>query len=395
MPVAPTVYLDLSHTSHTRARTGIQRVSRALRRELAGTCTAVCFDPYEDAWRPLETWEERNLAAAGPALSRGSQWPLSARLRGKIRRAAGRSPRLASGPNASGAVIVPEIFSPAVAAALPRLSALSAGPCVALFHDAIALQFPEHTPASTSARFPGYLRDLLQFDGVAAVSEASRDSLLEYWTWLGASRIPQVAAIPLGIDVRGSAPAPAAPGGTPTVLCVGSIEGRKNHVALLDACEALWSREVSFTLHLVGLSNRETGGPALEKIEGLRAAGRPIRYDGPATDDALDAAYEACAFTVYPSIAEGFGLPIAESLARGRACLCRSDGALGEIARGGGCLDIGTAGAGAIAAAMRSLLASPFDLATLEAQARARRLKGWPQYAAELLAWIDTLKRNV
>ena len=38
--------------------------------------------------------------------------------------------------------------------------------------------------------------------------------------------------------------------GEPVVLCVGSIEGRKNHLALLDACEQLWSQGATFTLTL-------------------------------------------------------------------------------------------------------------------------------------------------
>jgi glycosyltransferase involved in cell wall biosynthesis len=390
--MAAPILLDLSHTSHTRARTGIQRVARSIRRELGTRCTAVTYDPFESAWRPLEPWEESNLAATAPAASRGSRWPVSARLRGRVRRLLGRTAPL-PGQGAAG-VIVPEIFAPDVARALPFLSAASAGPRVALFHDAIALQFPEFSPQSTSARFPGYLRELLLFDGVAAISEASRGCLLEYWSWLGVKRTPPVAAITLGIDSPASLPAPAALSDCPTILCVGSIEGRKNHAALLDACESLWASEARFKLRLVGLANRETGGPALEKIESMKAAGRPIEYRGPEADEALEAAYGACAFTVYPSIAEGFGLPVAESLVRGRACLCRLDGALGEVARDGGCLGIGSAGAVEIASAIGVLLGSPFDLATLEASARARRFKSWSQYTSELLAWMGTLQRD-
>ena len=388
--------LDLSHTSHTRARTGIQRVARAIHRELEGRCEAVCFDPYEGAWRPLEPWEERNLTAADPASGRGARWPLGARVRGRARAFLHRTPPLeAPRPGDKGpvGVIVPEIFSADAAAGLPALFAAARGPRVALFHDAIALQFPEYTPRSTSARFPGYLRDLLQFDGVAAVSEDSRRCLVDYWAWLGAARTPQVAAIPLGIDTPRANPPPAPAGDVPTVLCVGSIEGRKNHAALLDACESLWSRGARFELRLIGLANPETGAPALERIERLRAAGLPVRYAGPEGDGALEAAYGECAFTVYPSIAEGFGLPVAESLVRGRPCLCRTEGALGEIAAGGGCMSLGAAGAGEIAAAMGVLLASPYELALLGAAARARRFKGWAQYAGELLAWMGTLER--
>jgi glycosyltransferase involved in cell wall biosynthesis len=291
-------------------------------------------------------------------------------------------------------VLVPEIFSPAVAGALPALFAASAGPRVALFHDAIALQLPELTPRATVARFPGYLRELLLFDGVAAVSEDSRESLADYWRWLGVKRAPVVAAITLGLDPAPGPVGAAAKGAVPTVLCVGSIEARKNHAALLDACESLWARGARFQLRLVGMANAETGGPALERIRRLRSAGRPVRYDGALGDEALEAAYGECAFTVYPSLAEGFGLPVAESLSRGRACLCRSSGALGEVSRGGGCFGLGEAGPAEIAAAIGRLLESPAQLASLEAAARGRRFKTWAEYCRELLGWMDGLRRD-
>jgi glycosyltransferase involved in cell wall biosynthesis len=365
---------------------------RSLRGALAGRARAVCFDPNESVWRTLEPWEERNLAAADAAGARGARWPLRARITGRLRRLSGRARPLA--PASAGGVLVPEIFSPEVAAALPGLFSAAQGARVALFHDALALQYPEFTPRSSVARFPAYLRELLQFDGIAAVSQASRDCLLDYWRWLGATRLPQVVALPLGIDAAPAADGAAPPGAVPVILCVGSIEGRKNHAALLDACETLWSGGAAFELRLVGLSNTETGAAALEKLGRLRASGRPVRHDGPVSDQALEAAYRQCAFTVYPSLAEGFGLPVAESLARGKPCLCRTEGALGEVARGGGCLSLGAAGPAEIASALGRLLASPSERASLEAEARGRRFKSWEGYAAELLAWAGTLRRG-
>jgi len=47
---------------------------------------------------------------------------------------------------------------------------------------------------------------------------------------------------------------------------------------------------------------------------------------------------ENALFTVYPSLMEGFGIPILESLWHGKPCVCGGNGALGEVARGGGCL---------------------------------------------------------
>ena len=77
------------------------------------------------------------------------------------------------------------------------------------------------------------------------------------------------------------------------MLSVGSIEGRKNHLALLEACEALWARGQRFTLHLIGPAQPETGAAALARIRALEAAGRPLRYDGPVTDAAVEAACQA------------------------------------------------------------------------------------------------------
>ncbi len=190
--------------------------------------------------------------------------------------------------------------------------------------------------------------------------------------------IPRLSPFPLASTRRRPMPVRRTPRKPPVLLCVGSIEGRKNHAALLEACETLWSRGLGFELRLVGISNPETGGPALEKLERLRASGRPLRHDGPVDDATLEAAYRECSFTVYPSLAEGFGLPVAESLARGRPCLCRTDGALGEIARGGGCIGLGAAGPSEIAAGDRRAAGKPLQLASLSAEAaRGRKFKAW------------------
>lgn len=389
--------LDLTHTSHTRARTGVQRVARSLHRAWTGRALALTHDPYRAAWRPLEPWEQENLAAESPAAKRGALWPLAARVRGRVRRALGANSRHLLPPGSAG-LVVPEIFSAATAAALPALFAAARGPRVAVFHDAIALQFPEFAPAKTMARFPPYLRELLAFDGIAAVSEDSRAALVDYWRWLGAAAMPPVAAITLGVDVPATS-APVVPNAhdpdaEPVVLSVGSIEGRKNHLALLDACEQLWAQGRRFTLHLIGLAQPQTGGAALARLRALQAAGRPLRYDGPVGEAALEAAYAACTFTVYPSPLEGFGLPVLESVGRARPCICSARGALGESARGGGCLALDTVGAADLAPAIARLLDQPAERAALAHAARARRFRTWQNYADDLAAWLGTLTRR-
>ncbi len=381
--------LDLSHTSHVRARTGIQRVARALHLELGPGARAITHDPYRGAWRTLEAWELVNLTAGQPTGQRGARWPLAARLRGRGARWSGHAAPVL--PKNSG-LIVPEVFSPQVASALPALFAAIHGPRVAVFHDAIALQFPELSPAQTVARFPAYLHELLTFDGIAANSATSRDTLLDYWHWLGVPATPPVVAMPLGVDRPVPNDLPPPPEQSPTLLCVGSLEARKNHVALLEACEQLWARGLQFQLRLVGLVQRETGAAALARVRALQAFGRPLRYDGPLGDAALRAAYTECTFSVYPSIVEGYGLPVIESLAHGRPCVCSARGALGESALGGGCVALEHVDATSLAAAIGRLLAAPAEVAALAAAARARRFRTWADYSTDLSAWLRTLR---
>jgi glycosyltransferase involved in cell wall biosynthesis len=387
--------LDLSHTCHTRARTGIQRVSRALRGELGAAALPVTHDPYARSWRPLAAWEEGNLAATGGAARRGARWPWRARVRGWLAAVGrGRGRVAAEGLRPNRGVLVPEVFSPAAAAALPALLAAADGPAVAVFHDAIALQHPEFSPPGTVARFPAYLLELLWFDGVAAVSEASRDALCAYWEWQGLRDHPPVVAIPLGVDVPAAGVVAPAVEGPPEVLCVGSLEGRKNHLSLLAAAECLWREGIRFRLRLMGLVQPATGAAAAARARELQAAGFPLIHEAGAGDAAVAAAYAACAFTVYPSRVEGFGLPVLESLAHGKPCVCAGRGALGETARGGGCLTVDDPGPEELAAALRRLLTDSAALAGLAAAARARPIRRWADHAADLVAWQGGLARR-
>lgn len=365
-------------------------MTRSLFAELAQAreATGICYDPYLRAWRALNAGELARLRPGQVAASsRGAKWPLHQRLAGHARRLSGNQPALPAGE----ALVCPELFSPSAAAHLPELLRAVRGPRVAVFHDAIGLKLPELSPPGTVARLPAYLRELLVFDGVATVSEDSAASLRDYWTWLGVTDAPPVQAIPNGLEAIPGPAVDRAPGHPPRVLCVGTIEGRKNHLALLEACEALWAEGLVFELQLLGLARADTAGRALARISALQRAGRPLLYQGPAADAALHAAYRQCAFTVYPSFLEGFGLPVLESLQHGKPCVCSARGALGESARGGGCVALESVDANRLTEALRRLLENNRELAALSAAARARNFRTWSDYARDLRAWMPEL----
>jgi glycosyltransferase involved in cell wall biosynthesis len=81
---------------------------------------------------------------------------------------------------------------------------------------------------------------------------------------------------------------------------------------------------------------------------------------------------------------EGFGLPIAESLWHGKPCVCGGNGALGELARPGGCLIVDQTNPDALADAMRTLLIDGAAYERLSADARAREFRTWTDYIDKL-----------
>jgi glycosyltransferase involved in cell wall biosynthesis len=281
--------------------------------------------------------------------------------------------------------------------ALPDILKRIQGTRVALFHDAIALKLTQYTPINTVARFPSYLHSLTQFDGIAAVSADSRDVLLAYWQWAGWKNTPPVVAIPLGVDTpppQSIATSLQPLTAKPIILCVCTLEGRKNHLSLFKAAESLWAGGHNFELHVIGMLQRQTGRDAFVLLQSLQAKCRPLRYDGPVTDEALEAAYARCTFTVYPSLMEGFGLPVLESVHRGTPCICLNRGALAESAAGGGCLALDTVTPEALAAGLRDLLTHPTRLADLAREATARPVRTWADYTRDLLAFMGSVQRR-
>jgi hypothetical protein len=145
--------LDATHTSHTRAQTGIQRVTRSLfaALEQQQETLAICHDPYLRAWRPLNPDELARMRPGQRAAgSRGAKWPWHQRLAGRTRRFLGANPP----PVRGDGLVCPELFSAATGAALARLFQAVSCPRVAIFHDAIALKLPELTPPGMVARLP-------------------------------------------------------------------------------------------------------------------------------------------------------------------------------------------------------------------------------------------------
>lgn len=226
--------------------------------------------------------------------------------------------------------------------------------------------------------------------GVVTVSESARRDLIAH-LGLPADRI---SVVPNGVDGRFFAAVP--PGeedriwlGLPAsyLLCVGTIEPRKNHLALWSALRGP-GRDIDVTLVVAGKPGWR-GREITAAADDLVRCGRVIFL--PNVDNAtLPAVYAGSAATVYPSLYEGFGLPVIESLAAGRPTVVSSAAALVEV--GGDQVTVADpADPESIAAAIRAAL-HPDQRSTAAVAARRDRA-GWYRWPTAGEALAETIER--
>jgi glycosyltransferase involved in cell wall biosynthesis len=110
-------------------------------------------------------------------------------------------------------------------------------------------------------------------------------------------------------------------------LFVGTFEPRKNVPTLLEAM-----KELPAAMNLVIVGERGWGNQKLAKLVSELGVKDRVIFAGRLTDSELDAAYRGARLLVFPSLSEGFGLPVLEAMSRGTPVVCSNAGALPEVA---------------------------------------------------------------
>lgn len=252
----------------------------------------------------------------------------------------------------------------------------------AVYHDAIPLKYPEITWPASVQRHPAYMKLLAKFDRVWAVSHASRAELLGFWKWQGVEAPPPVEVLALGSDwpgiarSTGSVP-PGKASKTPHIVSIGILEPRKNQGVLLDACAVLRGEGLNFELHLVGRVNPHFGGQLKRRVAEMASKWPGLRHHAHMGDGELAKLLESARASAFPSIAEGCGLPLLESLWMGVPCLCSDTPALVENAAGGGCEIIAGNDVDGWTRAIRRILTDDALRARLAGEATTRPLPTW------------------
>ncbi len=280
---------------------------------------------------------------------------------------------------------VEEWGADALLAALTIAPARGQVPVVSVVHDLTAWTHPEWHAERTLAGFlPLWERTLERAALLLCVSQATADDL----EGLYPEARSRVRVVWNGVDSE-FAPSPDAAArvrareryaaGRPFLLYLGTLEPRKNVATLVDACEKLWGeRGDRPDLVLAGglgwksepLERRIARSPFRDRIHAPGYASRAMALE----------LYRGAEVFVYPSLSEGFGLPVVEAMACALPVVASDAAALQEVG-GDAALYAPAADAAALARQIACALEDPETRRRLEAAGPAR---------AALFSWSRT-----
>jgi FkbM family methyltransferase len=383
LEVCKDIAIDATHTATHDLHTGIQRVVRETVSRWAQTHVVrnIVLDPQVRSYRWPTTLEDDRVLS----------WPPdTAGIRS--------TPRYTIVMPWRTRVLVPEVPAFILRADLLRgLAVHSGSPVGFIGYDLIPVTRGEATQDLLPSGFSRYLSALKYADRVSAISETVASEFVAFSDMLVGQGIepPSVRAqlLPAAGDLLAPdrlaefADSILGVARLPLVVCVASIEPRKNHMRMIEAAERLWQEGVEFQLLFVaGSSWKNTAVD--ESVERLQRRGRPLRVLTRVDDETLWACYQLARCSVFVSLVEGYGLPAAESLALGTPVVLTGYGSMAEIAKDGGALLVDPRDVDDIAAGIRTVVVDDSEHARLVEEARRRPQTTWDAYAADTWSWL-------
>ena len=255
---------------------------------------------------------------------------------------------------------------------------------VVTVHDVAFLARPDLFPRRWRLMYrAGLARAVRTADAIIAVSEHTADDLRRR-TKVGAEKIH---VVPLGASLPGPEPDVTATLSRlnvrrPYVLFVGTLEPRKNLIALVRAYRRLAAKGFDHSLVMAGAVGWKSA-PLMHELS-LKGPGSIVLTDRIPSEE-VDALYRGATALVYPSLYEGFGLPVLEAMARGVPCVVSNSASLPEVA-GDAALFVDPESVEEIAAAMERV--------TADAELRERLRQLGLTRAAEF-SWDETARRTL
>ncbi|WP_439575844.1 glycosyltransferase family 4 protein [Phreatobacter sp.] len=206
------------------------------------------------------------------------------------------------------------------------------------------------TPVVALVHHPLALESGLAAEVAAKLADSERQALARAAAVVATSAVTaRTLAADYGVPAEritvaepGTDPAPRATGSgndAPTLLAVGAVSARKGYAVLMDALGPL--RGLDWTLVIAGATDRDPAAFAhLRRAVGSNSLGSRVTFAGPLSDAALDRLYGLADIFVMPSLYEGYGMVLAEAMARGLPMVTTTGGAAAETVPEGAALKV-------------------------------------------------------
>jgi len=212
---------------------------------------------------------------------------------------------------------------------LERAIAPARARLITFVHDLIPIEFPEYArPLHAEIHLQRIRTAAALSEAIIVNSHATAASLAPYLTEAG--RTPPVLVAPLG--VRALPGETRAASGRPYFVCLGTIEPRKNHLLLLNIWRRFAQEQGGSAPRLVIIGRRgwehENIEDMLERCPGIRDL---VTERTGLSDQEIGALLRGARALLFPSFAEGYGLPLAEALAGSVPAICSDLPALREV----------------------------------------------------------------
>jgi glycosyltransferase involved in cell wall biosynthesis len=323
----PQIFIDVTTLAERDARTGIQRVTRAILVALISN--------------PIQGWRVEPVRAAGDRFVYARQF--STRCLGLDPNSLKDEPVEAR----NGDVFLGLDWCVDRIPTLRPWFLEQRNKGVQLFfvtYDMLPILNPELFPPILPPLALDWFKTVVEIaDGMICISKTVADQLQG---WLAEKTFPRRTSLPigffhLGADLQASLPtkgiAPEAIATLeklkirPTFLMVGTLEPRKGHQQALEAMELVWATGLEVNLVIMGQSGWHTE-ELVSRIRKHPELNRRLFWMASASDEVLEKIYQASEALLAPSFGEGFGLPLIEAAQHGLPIIARDIPVFREVA---------------------------------------------------------------
>ena len=263
-----------------------------------------------------------------------------------------------------------------------------------LIYDLIPIENASFVEQQHVVQFRRWLGEAIPVaDVVLTISRHSRDALIK-WAAQAGCQLPRVEVVELGSGLSDrplDADEEVISFPRPFVLFVSTIEVRKNHRLLVRVWRRLLERHGADAIPTLVFAG-QIGWLVDDLLADLAASryldGKIVLMPG-LSEAELRQAYRSCLFTVFPSLCEGWGLPVAESLVQGKFCVASNSTSIPEV--GGALIDyFDPSNDDDALAKIERVVLDPAYLASREARLRAEyRPRTWADCVSALVGKLE------